>query len=93
MNILSRTFSLLALLALLATSASAQDVYIYVDVPVTNEVAKEMALGALGADMYDLQEGAHGAFTNASGETIDHYYIWVCFGDECLPFDPIRYNQ
>ena len=41
---------------------------------------------------FDLQEGTHESITDLSGAEVDHYYIWLCLGQACIPVDPFRYN-
>ncbi len=41
---------------------------------------------------FELQEGTHEAITDVSGAEVDHYYIWLCLGQACIPVDPFSYN-
>ena len=47
----------------------------------------------LGDLAFDLQEGTHGSITDLSGAEIDHYYIWVCLADQCIPVDPFTFSR
>ena len=42
--------------------------------------------------LFELQEGTHETITDVSGAEIDHYYIWLCLEDLCIPVDPFSYN-
>jgi hypothetical protein len=43
----------------------------------------------LGDAAFDLQEDLHASFTKATGIEIDHSYIWIGFGGQYIPIDPI----
>lgn len=47
-------------------------------------------IAMLGELAFELQEGAHESITHVSGAEVDHYYIWVCLGEQCIPVDPLR---
>ena len=42
--------------------------------------------------LFELQEGTHETITDVSGAEIDHYYIWLCLEELCIPVDPFSYN-
>lgn len=84
---------LLVLLTPLALADGDGDVYVDVDHDLTSQVAEDLAVGETGEDLYDAQEGAHDAVTDGTGEEVDHYYVWICFGGQCVPVDPIRYSN
>ena len=65
-----------------------QDVYLTADAPLTNRLASKLGVGRLGTKAFNLQEGAHGTVTDSTGVSVDHYYVWVCLGSECVPIDP-----
>jgi hypothetical protein len=45
--------------------------------------------GSTGAASFALQEGAHTAITNSSGQSVDHFYVWVYVnGQPVLAVDP-----
>lgn len=64
------------------------DVYITVDDELLQAAAETYGIGAVGWELFGLQEGAHEAVTDTTGQGVDHYYIWVCVGGECVPIDP-----
>ena len=90
---------LICVLALaLAGAAFAQynpdnDVYITVDNPVVEEVAEDIGLGELGDDLFEAQEGVHETVKETTGEEVDHYYIHICSGKQCVPVDPFRFGR
>lgn len=69
------------------------DVYIQVESEVLEQIARALELGAAGSELFDTQEGAHATFTETSGQEIEHYYIWFCAGDQCVPVDPFRFSN
>lgn len=64
------------------------DVYITVDVEQLEALAAELGISQIGSNLFDAQEAAHAAATAATGVEVDHYYIWFCAGDQCIPVDP-----
>lgn len=87
----------IALILLVALAASSlalakyrpdQDIYITVDIEVLEQIAEKMGVSEIGAKAFDEQEGAHATVTDTSGQEVDHYYIWFCAGDQCIPVDP-----
>ena len=52
-----------------------------------------LPVGLLGDLAFDLQEGTHHAITNVSGAEVDHYYIWVCLAEQCIPVDPFTFSS
>ena len=52
-----------------------------------------LPVGLLGELLFDLQEGTHNSITNVSGAEVDHYYIWVCLADQCIPVDPFTFSS
>jgi hypothetical protein len=74
----------------LAQYNSEYDVYLQVENKLAEKVAKLLGVGSLGSQAFDTQEGAHATVTDTSGEEIEHYYIWICIGDQCVPVDPFR---
>lgn len=71
---------------------SESDVYIQIENHTLEEVAAAIALGTLGTEMFELQEELHDVIGESTGEEIDHYYIWICVGDECIPIDPFEFG-
>ena len=65
-----------------------KDIRIEVTTAPTTRLARTLGVGRLGAQAFDLQEGAHATLTDTTGVSVDHYYVWVCFGSECVPVDP-----
>jgi hypothetical protein len=88
--------SVILVLALaLVSPVSAQynseyDVYVQVENKLAEKVAKRLGVGRLGSQAFDTQEGVHSTVTDTSGEEVEHYYIWICIGDQCVPVDPFR---
>lgn len=60
---------------------------------LTDTVAEELNVGEVGDALYEAQEGVHDAVTDTTGVEIEHDYIDICAGDECVPVDPIRYSN
>lgn len=52
-----------------------------------------LPVGVLGDVAFDLQEGVHDAITDVSGAEVNHYYIWVCLADQCIPVDPFTFSR
>lgn len=45
--------------------------------------------GETGEATFQLQEGAHDLLTSSTGQSVDHYYIWVeVNGEDVLAVDP-----
>lgn len=61
------------------------------DQSVSLTVAPELVQhdGSLGRKSFALQEGAHRRATKASGQSVDHFYVWVYVnGQPLLAVDP-----
>lgn len=82
----------LALSALLGVPALAWG-SLTIRTSLTDEVAEELNVGEVGDALYEAQEGVHDAVTDTTGVEIEHDYIDICAGDECVPVDPIRYSN
>lgn len=98
MNRILRRAALATALLVLLGGALAQhdpddDVYIRVEEPTVERVARSLGLGALGGALYDAQEGVHETVTETTGAEVERYYLNVCLGDECLPIDPLRVSN
>jgi hypothetical protein len=83
-------FALALIGSVAAQYNSEYDVYVRVENKLAEKVAKRAGIGQLGAQLFDVQEDTHAAVTDTSGEEVEHYYIWICIGDHCLPVDPFR---
>lgn len=62
------------------------------DVTVAVEVAPEFieTEGTTGEATFLLQEEVHEQLTTTSGESVDHYYIWIeVNGEPLLAVDPL----
>jgi hypothetical protein len=86
---------LLAVLAAVALTGVAvaeynpdNDIHLRVNNKSLNKVAKAVELKSTGDELFDTQEGAHATATDTTGQEVDHYYIWICLGDSCVPVDP-----
>ena len=96
-------FVLVLLLALVACQEDAvlestgynpeDDMYIMINGWVIDDVTSILPAKRIGELAFDLQEGTHESITDVSGAEIDHYYIWVCLGDACIPVDPARFSR
>lgn len=69
------------------------DVYLRVENQTAEEVAATAGVGEAGGVLFEAQEGAHGLVGESSGQSVSHYYIWICVGDECVPVDPFEYSR
>ena len=56
-------------------------------------IADALPVAETGEAAYDTQEGAHDSVTLLTGVAVDHYYIDVCTGDECIPVDPFTFDN
>jgi hypothetical protein len=81
-------FILAAALVGLAAADRPDDVYVRVDNELLEQTAKEAQVGKTGRELYREQESAHRSITRTTGEEVEHYYVWVCLGKECVPVDP-----
>lgn len=85
---------LMALVAVLAVSSGAFAWGLSISGWLGDAVADTLPVEELGDTLYDTQEDVvHGTLTNLTGISVDHYYIDVCTGDECLPLDPFRLSN
>ena len=91
MNHVPRLALALAILALLSSHALAWGI-VRLDTRLTNQTAEELQVGEVGDALYDVQEGTHDTVTDTTGVEIEHSYVDVCLGDECVPVDPIHFN-
>ena len=99
----SLTFVLVLILALVGCQEDAtlettgynseDDVYLIVRGQVIEDATSMLPAGLIGKLAFDLQEGTHKSITDVSGAEVDHYYIWVCLGDACIPVDPVRFSR
>ena len=99
----SLAFVLVLLLALVACQEDAvlestgynpeDDMYIMINGWVIDDVTSILPHKLISELAFDLQEGTHESITDVSGAEIDHYYIWVCLGDACIPVDPVRFSR
>ena len=69
-----------------------EDVYIVFHGAHFQRVTSFLPKALISNVLFDLQEGTHENITDVSGAEIDHYYIWVCLEDFCIPVDPFSYN-
>lgn len=58
-----------------------------------NLVAETLPVAEVGSLLFDVQEGVHQTLDQSFGLEIDHFYIRICSGDECLPVDPLRFGN
>ena len=82
-----------ALLGSVGIALADDDVRIRLFNRTAERVATTVGLGDAGDELYDVQEGAHTTITDTTGEEIEHDYIWICVGDECVPVDPVRFSN
>ena len=69
-----------------------QDVYIVFHGSHIRNVTALLPGDVVSDVLFELQEGTHETITDVSGAEIDHYYIWLCLEDLCIPVDPFSYN-
>ena len=72
---------------------SDQDVYVVFRGQVFENAATLLPAALIGELAFELQEGAHENITHVSGAEVDHYYIWLCLEDACIPVDPFTYSS
>ena len=72
---------------------SSQDVYVVFQGKHFNDATKFLPTKLIGELAFDLQEGTHDKITDVSGAEVDHYYIWLCLADACLPVDPFTFSR
>lgn len=70
-----------------------KDVYVVFHGERFEDASSFLPIGVLGELAFDLQEGTHSSITHASGAEVDHYYIWVCLGEQCIPVDPFTFSS
>ena len=69
------------------------DVYVMFQGEIAEDASALLPAEVIGQKAFELQEGTHESITDVSGAEIDHYYIWVCLGSDCIPVDPFRFNE
>ena len=69
------------------------DVYIMIRGQVIEDTTSILPVDLIGELAFELQEGTHESITDVSGAEVDHYYIWVCLEDACIPVDPFRFDN
>ena len=72
---------------------SEDDVYLIIRGQVIEDAASILPVALVGEIAFDLQEGTHESVTDVSGAEVDHYYIWVCLEEACIPVDPVRFSR
>jgi hypothetical protein len=72
---------------------SDKDIYIVFKGSVFKKVSALLPAEVLGEVAFNLQEGTHSSIKDVSQAEIDHYYIWVCLEDDCIPVDPFTYSN
>jgi hypothetical protein len=70
-----------------------KDIYIVFKGFIFKKATALLPVSVLGEVAFDLQEGTHSSIKDVSQAEIDHYYIWVCLADECIPVDPFTYSK
>ena len=99
----SLAFVLVLLFALVACQENAtlqttdynpeNDVYLIVGGQVIEDATSILPVDRIGELAFELQEGTHEGITDVSGAEVDHYYIWVCLADACIPVDPFHFGN
>lgn len=56
-------------------------------------IASTAEVGTVGDELYTVQEETHDTVTDTTGVEVEHSYLWVCVGDECVPVDPLRFSN
>ena len=70
------------------------DKYVRVENELLESVADDAGVDTIGHLAYVVQEElVHGTVTKTTGIKVDHYYLWTCIGDVCLPVDPFRFSN
>lgn len=69
------------------------DVYVMFQGEIFEDASDLLPAEVIGQKAFELQEGVHADITDVSGAEVDHYYIWVCLGNDCLPVDPFRFSN
>jgi hypothetical protein len=72
---------------------SDKDIYIVFRGAIFKKASAWLPAEVLGEIAFKLQEGTHQSIKDVSQAEIDHYYIWVCLADDCIPVDPFRYSN
>ncbi len=71
---------------------ASQDVYIVFHGKHFEDATKFLPVDLIGELAFDLQEGTHDKITDVSGAEVDHFYIWLCLADQCIPVDPFTFS-
>ena len=69
-----------------------QDVYIVFRGQHIADVTSLLPGDLVSDLLFELQEGSHDTITDVSGAELDHYYIWLCLEELCIPVDPFSFN-
>jgi hypothetical protein len=72
---------------------SNKDVYLVFHGKVIKGVTSLLPLSVVSGVTFKLQEGTHSSVRDVSQAEIDHYYIWVCLEEACIPVDPFSYSN
>ena len=72
---------------------ASQDVYVVFHGEHFDDATKFLPAKLIGELAFDLQEGTHDNITDVSGAEVDHYYIWLCLADACIPVDPFTFSK
>ena len=64
-----------------------------INVPIAAPVTNALPIGAVGTTAYNGQEGAHGAITSTTGQSVAHYYVHVVVNGQDVPVDPFMVNR
>jgi hypothetical protein len=72
---------------------SDDDVYLVFKGFIFKRVTSLLPISVVGEAAFKLQEGTHESIRDITHAEIDHYYIWVCMEDACIPVDPFRYSS
>lgn len=70
-----------------------QDVYVVFHGEHFDDATQFLPVGLIGELAFDLQEGTHDKITNVTGAEVDHYYIWLCLAESCIPVDPFTFSS
>ena len=69
------------------------DVYIVFQGEVIEDATSVLPAAMVGELAFDLQEGTHENIKSRTDAEVDHYYIWVCLADACIPVDPFHFSS
>lgn len=77
----------------MASSASARDFHLFLNVPIVTAVTDRLPLGGIGDGLHAAQESVHEVVGRLTGVRLPHDYLWLHLGRTRVPIDPINFSR